>query len=129
MSYETQRAAVEARMRDNWSATALTYEEVKYDPIPGIPWTKIWIIPGQTDQITLGGAGLGFRSIDIIQVDINVPAEQGVKIISGYADTAIAIFKGQSFSGITIFGIDIFRDKIDGWLKWSIRFTCQRDES
>lgn len=130
MSYETRRAAIEGRMNTNWSDTDLVFEEIKYTPTEGTAWTKIWIIPDNSTQITIGGSGPGQRRSEIIQIDINVPAEEGTKVIRGYADTAIAIFENARFSSITVWGEhDIFRDRVEGWLKWSIRFNCWQDES
>lgn len=129
MSLNSLREAVEDKLRDNWFTTPIVYEDIPYRPIAGQAYVELYIMPGYTRQIDIGTSSDTYRSDDLVQIDINVSTESGTKVLSQYADSIIAIFKGQVVGPATFRSFVIAKNKIDGWTRWSIIFTILRDET
>jgi len=129
MGYDSFRKSVEQRLKDNWATTPIVFEDTTYRPSQNQAFVELKIIPGITQQVTVGATNNCFRSEDIIQVEINVPSGSGTITLSQYADSIISIFKGQAFDGITVRGFsgpDKF--EVEGYTRWIISFYCWRDE-
>ncbi|KPK01861.1 MAG: hypothetical protein AMK71_04115, partial [Nitrospira bacterium SG8_35_4] len=134
MGYESQRQAIAGHFNTEWAgATPIQWEGIPFEATEDQPYVSFWIIPNRGDRITLG-ASSEERFSDIVQIDINVPLEGASqvspeKIVSEYADTIMGIFLNQSVETIKFRGVNIFKDHVDGWLRWSLAFETERDEN
>ncbi len=134
MGYESQREAIADHFNTEWaSATPIQWEGVPFEASESQPYAKFTIIPNVGERVTLG-ASSEERFNDIIQIDINVPLEGSSQIspektVSEYADTIMGIFMNQTIETTKFRGVNIFKDHVDGWLRWSLAFDTERDES
>ena len=128
MSFEAQRAAIETYLNLNWHTT-----EIHYDNVPFVhedttkPYINLIIIPAEMEQTGMGGTTNNYRVYSVVQIDIFVPEDTGTKTIATYTDTLIALFRGQTLSGITFRDFDFFRGMEMGFLRWTIRCNCFMD--
>lgn len=106
MSSLTPAAAIEARLRANWT-TSLVFltNEVKKPPrdSDGEPLTFVTLeFPGGTaEQVTVGAPGNNvFREYGGFMIHVQVPMGSGATLARQYADTIAAIFRAQTFDGV-----------------------------
>lgn len=97
MSFDSERAAIEGRLKANWTTTSIDYENVEFNPPNDSSWVRLNIINGTSGYRTINN---GIRRPGVIVVQIFAPINEGTKTIKGYADTILAIFQNQTFSGI-----------------------------
>ena len=100
MTFESERLAIESRFHNNWStAIKVVYDNMKYTPVADTPYVRLSLENIESRQTSLGNSRL-WRNNGLIFIDIFVPEHTGTKILRGYIDTAAAIFRGVTFSGI-----------------------------
>ncbi len=103
MSYDSQRNAIQARFNTGWKAVypaiPIVFDNLRADKAAN-GYVALHILNGQAALASMGAQRL-MRYPGVISVDIFTPVEQGMKPIDLYADTIDAIFRAQSFNGIT----------------------------
>lgn len=98
MSFDSERAAIEGRLKANWTTTDIAYQNVKFNPPNDAAWIRLNILNGEAGYRTINN---GIRRPGVIVVQIFTPINTGTKTIKEYADTILAIFQNKTFSGIT----------------------------
>lgn len=102
MSSATPAAAIEARLRANWTATPIQTSNVVEDlPEPPAAFIALEFPGGGAEQITIGAPGANlFREDGAFMLHVFVPLGAGAAVARGHADTLAAIFRAQSFDGV-----------------------------
>jgi hypothetical protein len=126
MSYEAERASIEGRLNDNWSTTAIAYENVDFDPPNDTAWVRLSILNGESRYRTVNN---GKRHTGVISVQLFVPRNSGTNTARNYADTLAGIFDNSNFNGIICRTASIFTQSLeDEWLQLNINIPFWRDE-
>ena len=106
MSSLTPAAAIEARLKANWSTSPVFLPNEINKPLRdngGEPLTFVVLeFPGGTaEQETIGSPGNNvFREHGGFLIHIQVPMGSGASLARQYAETIAAIFRGQTFDGV-----------------------------
>ena len=112
MTYAAERAAIETRFRDAWSATPVAWPNVPFTP-PATAWVRFRLLSGAASNETLAN---GVAYPGIIDIGVFVPEGVGTGQAATLADDAAAIFSNQRFSGVTCgaaYAIPV--GESDGW--------------
>lgn len=96
-SFADERAAIEKRLKDNWSTTPIAFDNVGFRPTDS-EYVAIFIQNATATQIELTGATPNHRYTGLISIQIFVDANTGSQTARSYADTIAAIFRNQTFS-------------------------------
>ncbi len=129
MSYAAQNIAIESRFHSSWAAaTPVKYDNVDFTQPVNSVFVEFRIIPADEYPASIGN-GVLYRALGIISINIFAPLNSGNTILTGYCDTAAAIFRGQSFSSITCRGARITRlGEVDGRFVANVSIDFFRDE-
>jgi hypothetical protein len=129
MTFEAERAAFEQRMANNWSTTDIWFDNVPYKPTSGTSYVRFSILPGESQQTTIGGSANIHRNVGILDISIFTPEQQGTKVGKQYADTIAAIFRDVTFSNITCRSPYITDNGISGgWYHLTLTVPYWRDD-
>ncbi len=110
MSFAAAEAAIRQRLVAQWvlpgggPRTPIAWENVPFDPdaAPGGPWVLAEIQFGGATQAGLAPPGsVPYRATGQIQLHCFVPVGSGKAAALDLADAAAAVFRGQSFAGIS----------------------------
>jgi hypothetical protein len=127
MGYDDFRQAVWSRFRTAWgSTTPIEYQGVEYTP-DGSAYVKLTIIKGTGSQHSMGASSNPYRHRDIIQVDVYTPLEQSPVEANTLLDAVEAIFKGQTFSGISCKDIQHYSGNLEEYVVDTFRIETQQD--
>lgn len=96
-SFADERAAIEKRMKDNWTTTPIVFDNVGFRPTDSA-YVAIFIQNASAQQIEIKGTTPLHRYSGIIAIQIFTDANSGSNTARTYADTIAAIFRNQSFS-------------------------------
>lgn len=96
MSFEDTRAAIESRVKTNWTTTPVKYENVPFEETTKA-YVALFILGGEGGQISLGTPAVR-RWPGGIVLQIFVPENTGTKTAKTYADTLAALFDRVQFS-------------------------------
>jgi hypothetical protein len=132
MTFKNEQRDIEARFKNNWaSTTSVKYDNVDFTPTPGESWVEIQVHTGDQIPVSLGGVSATlYRGVGIISINIHTALNIGSQTGKNLADTAAAIFRGQTFSGITCRGANISRlGESNGWYVYNMSVPYFRDES
>lgn len=96
-SFADERAAIEKRMKDNWTTTPVVFDNVGFRPTDSA-YVAIFIQNASATQIELTGATPRHRYTGLISIQIFTDANSGSNTARTYADSIAAIFRNQTFS-------------------------------
>jgi len=96
-SFADERAAIEKRLKDNWTTTPVVFDNVGFRPTDSA-YVAIFIQNASATQIELTGATPRHRYTGLISIQIFTDANSGSNTARTYADTIAAIFRNQTFS-------------------------------
>lgn len=96
-SFADERAAIEKRLKDNWTTTPIVFDNVGFRPTDS-EYIAIFIQNAAATQIELTGSTPRHRYTGLISIQIFVNANSGSQTARSYADTIAAIFRNQTFS-------------------------------
>lgn len=76
MTYTELMSTVYSHMSDNWTESAITYENTPYKPPVNDPWVRVSIVPFESENIAIGKT-CGVRLRGLIAVQIFVRYDKG----------------------------------------------------
>ena len=85
------------------------WENIAFEPTAGAPWVEEQLIPGTSQQITIGPLGT-LESRLLYQIQVHVPEDVGIGAPTRYADSLMTLFAPRT--EIT-FGSDVARVRTD----------------
>ena len=132
MTFKNEQRDIEQRFSTNWgSTTPVKYDNVNFTPTPETSWAEIQVHTGDQIPVSLGGVSATlYRGVGIISINIHTALNIGSQTGKNLADTAAAIFRGQTFSGITCRGADVTRlGETNGWFVYNVSIPYFRDEN
>jgi len=100
MSYQAETIAIESRFASGFTACLVKYSNVNFEPTAGTAWAELRVIVADSIRASIGDTNL-HRNVGIISVNIFEPRGIGTAAGKLKADLAAAVFRSQSFSGIT----------------------------
>jgi len=98
-TFQDIRSAIETRFSTNYTSTAISWDNVAYDPSPETPFVRLIINEVDSFQVSMSTTPC-HRFTGIIHVLIMVPVGTGTNTARGYADIIAGIFRNAVFSGI-----------------------------
>ena len=101
MSFTDAQLAIETRFYNNFTACDIKYENVDYNPQPNESYVELFIVEAYNQRASIGDNNALHRSYGAISVNVYTAQYIGTKTGRDLADTAAAIFRDASFSGIT----------------------------
>lgn len=102
MSFLTVTRDIELRLNANWATTVIDINEnVDFTP-PNYdtPYVKLRIFGKATERKNVGNPSV-HRRLGVISVEVFTPLNTGTRLGQEYAETIGAIFRDQTFNGIT----------------------------
>ena len=100
MTFADEQLAIESRFAANFTACSIKYQNVDFNPDEHDLYVDLQIKNGPAFLASIGPSPL-HRSIGVISVNVFTRHNIGTKTGRVIADKAAAIFRLQSFSGIT----------------------------
>lgn len=131
MTFKNEQRDIDARFKNSWgSTTPVKYANVDYTPTPGTSWVEIRVVDGDQMPVSLGGINATLhRNVGIISINVHTALNIGSQTGKNLADTAAAIFRGQTFSGIICRGVRITElGENNGWYVFNVSIPFLRDE-
>ena len=101
MSFADSQLAIESRFYNNFTSCPVKYENVDYDPQPGISYAEIYVVETGNNRADIGPNNPLHRTMGAISVNIYTAKYIGTKMGRTLADTAADVFRDISFLGIT----------------------------
>jgi hypothetical protein len=101
MSFAQAQLDIESRFYSNFTACPVKYENVDYDPQPGVSYAEIYVVESDNRRSDIGTNNPLHRTDGIISVNVYTKKYIGSKTGRTLADTAAAVFRDAKFSGIT----------------------------
>ena len=130
MSFADAQLAIETKFYNNFTACAVKYENVDYEPQPNVNYVELFVIEAVNRRADIGTNNPLHRTTGAISVNVYTARYIGTKTGRDIADTAAAIFRDTSFSGITCRS-PLIRNvgEVGDW--YIINMTCEfyRDET
>lgn len=99
-TFQDIRQAIESRLRANWTATAIAWDNSAYDPDSKTAFIRLLIDEVDSRQITLGTSTPCHRITGLIHIMVLVPVNTGTNTARGYLDSLAAIFRNADFSDV-----------------------------
>lgn len=96
-SFADERAAIEKRLKDNWTTTPIAFDNVGFRPEDSA-YVAIFIQNAAATQIELTGVTPRHRYTGLISIQIFTDVNTGSQTAREYADTIAAIFRNKRFS-------------------------------
>lgn len=123
MSFAAAQIAIENKFNTEFTACPVQYSNVDYTPTPGVTFCKLEVIDSWSQRADIGTANRLHRSFGLIIANIHLPLGLGTNIGRVIADSAAAIFRDTSFSGITCRS-PLIRNvgEVEGW--YIVNMTC-----
>jgi len=128
-TFQDIRSAIETRFSANYNSTAISWDNVAYDPSPETPFVRLIINEVDSFQISMSTTPC-HRFTGIIHVLIMVPVGTGTNVARGYADTIAGIFRNACFSNINCRTPRIVRvGDVGEYFQYSILINFWKDEA
>lgn len=131
MSFSAEEADIKTRFSTAWgSTTTVSYPNEAFTEPTNEAWVRLSVLGGSAQQIDLGDSAT-FRNLGVIVIQVFVPTDSGVVEAMGHADTAAAIFRRASFSGITCRAPAVRRVGVDDsgtWYQVNVEIPFYRNE-
>lgn len=108
MSFSTAAEAIKARLKANWTKTAVFYQNEK-NTLPSNS-AFIFLETMSVEERLVAFSAPGANEYDIsgyVNIHVFVPENLTAKYCRDLADLAAAVFRGQRFSSITCYGATI----------------------
>lgn len=96
-SFADERAAIEKRLKDNWTTTPIAFDNVGFRPTDSA-YVAIFIQNAAATQIEMTGTTPNHRYTGLISIQIFTDVNTGSQTAREYADTISAIFRNKRFS-------------------------------
>jgi hypothetical protein len=129
MTFAAAQIAIEARFDTNFTACAKKFENVNYEPKPDVNFAELHVVEADNRRVDIGTNNPLHRTYGTISVNIYTAKHIGSNTGRTLADTAAAVFRDASFSGITCRS-PLVRNvgEIEDW--YVINMSCEffRDE-
>lgn len=123
MSFANAQITIENRFSTNFTGCPISYPNVPYHPEPGTTFGKLEILETWSQRADIGTNNPLHRSYGLIVVNFHLPLNTGTNAGRTLADTAAAIFRDKSFSGITCRSPLVKNiGEVEGW--YIINMTC-----
>jgi len=97
--FEAIRGAIESRLYNNWTSTAIAWDNVSYTPNANTAFIRLIIDEVDSQQSSISTTPC-HRIIGLIHVMIMVPINTGTNTAREYADRIADIFRNASFSDV-----------------------------
>lgn len=128
LTFQSVVAAIETRMKANWTETGLAYENVDFTPPTNESWVKIHVIEGDSvkhDLITR------VRSIGLVDIQIFTPLLGGAQEARRLAGLLMPIWNRAQVGGIMFRTPSVQRvgDTKDGWYQVNFSVPYYWDET
>ena len=102
MSFSTSQIAIENTFATGFTACAIKYENVEFEPIQHVSFAELKIVDFSSHQAEItGGTTAIHRSTGIIIINIYTSKGIGTRTGRVLADKAATVFRRQTFNGIT----------------------------
>ena len=101
MASAAAQIAIENQFNTNFSGCPVSYQNVPYTPEPGTTYCEFEVLNSVSHRAEIGSSTPLHRNYGLINVNFFLPLGSGTNAGRVLADTAAAIFRDQSFSGIT----------------------------
>jgi len=129
MSYEAESIAIESRFATAFTGCPVKYANVDYTPTKREIFAELHVIVADSMRASIGDTNL-HRNVGIISVNIYVPLHTGTAEGKALADTAAAVFRSQSFNGITCRSPKVVEvGEVGEWYVINMSVPYYRDES
>jgi len=132
MSLLSVYQAIQTQFKNNWTGTAsnrVAYPNVPFT-LPGeaTEWVRFSILPGDSQQVTLGGSQNIHRWVGVINIGIFTRIGLGEARALELAELAAAIFRAKQLSEIRCFSPSISNlREVDGWYQATLRVPFDVD--
>ena len=128
MSFDQERSVVETRFRDNWSATAVKWPNVKFSSKSYEEFVSFNDVRDDKKEHSLGVDPVLFRSYGNIVVQVHVKPNSGAARALQLADLAADIWRSARFSGYTMMAPRVVTvGVVDGWYQVDMICPYYRD--
>ena len=126
------QSALNAALYDAFPTTPIAWENTKYTPAVGTIYFRVWLLPAESDVLTLGQSPWILRQ-GIFQVSVFAPIGTGFGVPKGKAAEIVAAFKSSTSFVYNGLSVTIEKSRVsgaiiedDGWyqIPVSIRFRC-----
>jgi hypothetical protein len=123
--------ALNAELADAFPAMPIAWENVEYKPTVGTAYFRVWMLPAETEVVTLGQSPWQLR-LGVFQVSVFYPIGVGFVVPKVKAAEVVAAFKANTsfvFNGLTVI-IDKswpapgFADGVWYHIPVSVRYRC-----
>lgn len=129
-------AAIETRVRDNWSRTPIEWSGTDFDPKDAaLGGASCWIRPtvlwGDAFEETQGGDGVAeHTTIGVLQLSVFFKPGRGKGEAQSHADTLANLFSGRTLDGIRFDPASGPRSgpAMDGWEQVIVTVRFEVDE-
>jgi hypothetical protein len=130
MSFTDAQLAIETRFYNNFSACSIKYENIDFDPQPTESYVELFVVEMNNQRADIGTNNPLHRTFGAISVNVYTAKYIGTKTGRTIADTAAAIFRDASFSGI-ICKSALIRNVGESGDWYVVNMTCEfyRDET
>ena len=127
MSWETMFNTIRSRFKaqiEDVLSLETGYDNANFDPPDNANWCRLTIIPGNTDQVSIGAPSSNReRTAGVMIAQLFAPLNAGDGTIVGVADSIRAAFKRVTASGVTFETPKIVRvGRQHGF--WQINVAC-----
>ena len=130
MSFAAAQIAIESRFNTNFTACDIKFQNVGYRPVPGTSFAELFVIEIDNRRADIGTSTPLHRTTGLISVNIHTKLGIGTNTGRALADTAAAVFRDASFSGIICRSPLVLNvGEIESW--YIVNMTCEfyRDEA
>ena len=129
MSFVDAQLAIESRLYNNFSTCPVKYENVDYNPQPGVRYAEIYVVDSDNRRADIGTNNPLHRTFGFISVNIYTEKFVGSKPGRTLADEIAAVYRDTSFSGITCKS-PLVRNvgEVGDWFVVNMRCEFFRDE-
>lgn len=100
MNFEAEHKAIEARLENNWTETAIAFDNIEFQEQGREEFIRLTILDGASKQASLEDKPL-YRNIGLIAIQIFVRPGSGLQRAEKLGDMLAEIYRGAQFSGIT----------------------------
>ena len=128
MSFAVVRRLFESRIKDNWTATSVAYENIPFEPTLGQNFISLHTLFSDGSQISLGDTALN-RWLGMFQIDVFVPLNQGTQSGWTMVDTILTLFYHyEEFGLVCKTGYAQSLGQEGEWYRFVVTIPFQYDE-
>ena len=121
------RQIVETHLKDNWTQTPISFENVYFEQQDGQPFIEVIIMPDTGNQASLGEKALNRWTGSII-ISVYVPLGQGSSAAFRLADDITQLFYRFTEDGFTAWTAHtVPSEELGQWYKVDVNIPYQYD--